>query len=143
MFFNSVFCEHLNKHKITKMKKLTIWISISSIAMIVLGLIHLLATIMVIPMFHNLGKEQLSVFLFMYLATGLGTILPGLISKLSIAGLKNNDERAWKIILICSVYSLLTGIGAMVTMNRNPFAYLSILIGISLFIPTLLIKKIK
>lgn len=81
------------------MKKLTSWISISSIALIVLGLIHLIATIMILPMFQNLGKEQFYIFLFMYLAVGLGTILPGLISKLMVNGLKNKDKGAWGILI--------------------------------------------
>jgi membrane protease YdiL (CAAX protease family) len=127
--------------KFEKMKKLTNWISISCIALIVLGIIHLTATIMILPMFQNLAKEQLTVFLFMYLAAGMGTILPGLISKLLIKGLKNKDKRAWEIILICSIYSTLIGIGGIITMINNPFAYLGLLIGISLLIPTLLIKK--
>jgi hypothetical protein len=123
------------------MKKLTNWIGISSIAVIILGFIHLLGTIMIFPMFSNLGKEQFSVFLFIYLAVGIGTILPGLISKLLVEGLKNKDKRAWLIILICSIYSVLMGIGAIIAMKTNPFSYLMLLIGISLLIPTLLIRK--
>jgi hypothetical protein len=123
------------------MKKLTNWIRISGIAMIVLGLIHLIATCKVLPMFGNLGKEQISIFLFMYLASGLGTILPGLISIQLINGLKNKDKRAWVIVMICSIYSLLLGLGGIMTMKTNPFAYLMLLIGLSLFIPTMLIKK--
>lgn len=123
------------------MKKLTNLISVSSIALIVLGLIHLIVTTMVLSMFKNLSNEQLSVFLFMYLSAGLGTILPGLISKLMIKGLKNKDKRAWEILIICSIYSLLMGIGAIITMKTNPFAYLMLLIGLLLFVPTILIKK--
>lgn len=123
------------------MKKLTNWISISSIALIVLGLIHLIATIMILPMFRNLGKEQLLIFLFMYFSAGLGTILPGLISKLMIKGLKNKDKRAWGILIICSIYSLLMGIGAIITMKTNPFAYLMLIIGLLLFVSVVLIKK--
>lgn len=123
------------------MKKLTNWINISCIALIVLGIIHLIATIMVLPMFQNLGKEQFHVFLFMYLAAGFGTVLPGLISKLLINKVRNKDKGAWGIIIICSIYSLILGLGAIVFMNTNPFAYLMLLIGFSLFIPSILIKK--
>lgn len=123
------------------MNKLIKWISVSSIALIVLGLIHLAATLMIIPMFQDLEKEQFKVFLFMYLAAGIGTILPGLISKLTAGELKNNYKRGWLIVLACSIYSTLMGIGAVITMISNPFAYLMLLVGISLLVPTLLIKR--
>lgn len=123
------------------MKKLTNWINILSIAVIVLGFIHLIGTFRIFPMYSNLGKQQFSVFLFIYLAVGIGTILPGLISKLLVVELKNTDKKAWLIILICSIYSVLMGIGAIIAMKSNPFAYLMLLIGIPLLITTLLIKK--
>jgi hypothetical protein len=123
------------------MNKLIKWINISSISLIVLGLIHLAATLMILPVFQDLEKEQFKVFLFMYLAAGIGTILPGLISKLTVRGLKNNHKIGWLIVLVCSIYSTLIGVGAVITMTSNPFAYLMLLIGISLLVPTLLIKK--
>jgi len=123
------------------MKKLMSWINATSIALIVLGVIHLIATIMVVPMFQNLVKEQFSVFIFMYLATGLGTILPGLISKLQVRELKEKNKRAWMTLLICSIYTVIFGTGGIIFMTDNPFAYLGFIIGISLLIPTLLIKK--
>ena len=70
------------------MIKLTNLISISRIALIILGIIHLIATFVILPMLHDFGKEQFSIFLFMYLAAAFGTILPGLISRLFIQGLK-------------------------------------------------------
>jgi len=86
-------------------------------------------------------KEQFNVFIFMYLATGLGTILPGLISKLQVRGLKEKNKRAWMTLLICSIYTVIFGIGGIIFMTDNPFAYLGFIIGISLLIPTLLTKK--
>lgn len=123
------------------MKKLITWINITSIALIILGLIHLIAVIKIAPMNKNLSEGQFSVFIFMYLATGLGTVLPGLISKLQIKGLKDKSKSAWITLLICSIYSMIIGLGAVIQMTKNPFAYLSLVIGISLLIPTLLIKK--
>lgn len=123
------------------MKKLITWINITSIALIVLGLIHLLAIIKVAPMYDNLSEGQFSVFTFMYLATGLGTVLPGLISKLQINALKDKSKRAWITIFVCSIYTMILGIGAVIQMTKNPFAYLDLVISISLLMPTILIKK--
>jgi len=123
------------------MKRQIIWIRISAIALIFLGIIHLAATIMVLPMFQNLARKQLSVFLFMYLATGIGTMLPGLISVFTVRRLNEKDRNAWLILLICSIYAVILGIGAIVSMMNNPFAYLGFIIGLSLLIPTSLVKK--
>ncbi len=123
------------------MKKLIIWIRITSIALIVLGLIHIAASIMVIPMYRNLTEGQFSVFIFMYLATGLGTVLPGLISWLQIRGLKDKSKSAWTTLLVSAIYALIIGIGAIIQMSNNIFAYIDLLIGISLIIPALLVRK--
>jgi uncharacterized membrane protein len=123
------------------MERITTWINLSSIALIILGLIHLSAIIVVAPMYENLSTEQFSVFVFMYMATGLGTVLPGVITKLQINALKDKSKIAWKTILLCSIYSMIIGIGAVIKMTDNPFAYLDLITSISLLIPTILIKK--
>jgi uncharacterized membrane protein YhaH (DUF805 family) len=123
------------------MKKLISWINITSIALIILGLIHLIAIIKIAPMYPNLSEGQFSVFIFMYMGTGLGTVLPGLISKLQIRALKDSSKSAWITLFVCSIYTMIIGIGAVTQMTNNPFAYLGLVIGISLFLPTLLIKK--
>lgn len=125
------------------MKTLINWISISSIALIVLGSIHLIAilTFEDNSLFQNLTQEQTCVFAFMYLAAGIGTILPGLISKLLSSGLAEKNKKSWMIILICSIDALLIGIAAIIFMMKNPFAYLEFIVGLSLLMPTILIKK--
>jgi hypothetical protein len=75
------------------------------------------------------------------MAAGLGTILPGLIIKIHINGLKEKQKRSYLTILICSLYAVLFGLGAIYFMTANPFAYAGFVIGISLFSQTLLIKK--
>lgn len=77
----------------------------------------------------------------MYLATGLGTVLPGLISWLQIRGLKDKSKSAWTTLLVSAIYALIIGIGAIIQMSNNIFAYIDLLIGISLIIPALLVRK--
>jgi len=122
------------------MKKFIIWINISSIALVLLGIIHLAAVPVVIKMFSNLIAEQFSTFLFMYLTAGIGTILPGLISKMQVQGLKKGNKTSRNTILVCSVYTVFMGAGAVILMADNPFAYLGFVIGISLLIPSMLIR---
>ena len=123
------------------MKKLITWINITSIALIILGLIHLIAIIKVAPMYKNLSEWQFSVFLYMYLATGLGTVLPGLIVKFQITALKDKNKNAWITLFICSIYTMIIGIGAIIQLTKNPFAYIALIISILMLFPTILIKK--
>ena len=123
------------------MKKLITWINITSIALIILGLIHLIAIIKVAPMYKNLSEGQFSVFLYMYLATGLGTVLPGLIAKFQITALKDKNKNAWITLFICSIYTMIIGIGAIIQLTKNPFAYIALIISILMLFPTILIKK--
>ncbi|MDF1548360.1 MAG: hypothetical protein P1P88_11100 [Bacteroidales bacterium] len=123
------------------MKRITTWINLSSIALMILGLIHLTAIIIVAPMYKNLSAEQFSVFVFMYMASGLGTVLPGLIANFQINALKNKSEIAWKTLLLCSGYTIIVGIGAVIEMTDNPFTYIMLVTGILLLTPSVLIKK--
>ena len=123
------------------MKNLTIWIKISGISILILGIIHLATAFTVLPMWSNIGTGWLSVFSFFYLTAGLGTILPGLISTISTEKLNDSHRRAWTIILICSIYSILLGVDPVISMKGNPFAYVMLVIALSLFIPTIMIKK--
>lgn len=125
------------------MKRHIIWIKISSIALLILGFIHLVASIIVIPMFQNLGAQQFSVFLFMYLAAGVGTILPAVIILLHIKELRGDNSKSLVTIYICSGYTVLLGIGAIILMVDNPFSYLTFILGAFLLISTLLLKRQK
>jgi hypothetical protein len=123
------------------MKKLLIWLNIASVALILLGIIHLLATFAVIPMYRHLPKDQLNVFLFMYLGAGLATILPGLVSKMLHKLIKEEMRTAAWVVFICAVTALLLGLGAVITMPQNVFAYVSLVLGISLLIPSVLLMR--
>ncbi len=123
------------------MNKYIKWLKGSCIFLAFLGITHLAATVFIVPMFQNLAKEQFLVFLFMYFAAGIGTILPGVISWISTTGLNTKNKNSRNIILICAAYSLLMGVGAIITMNDNPFAYLMFLSGLSLLTPAILINR--
>ena len=58
-----------------------------------------------------------------------------------LTALKNKIKSAWFTLLICSIYTIIFGIGAIIQMMQNPFAYIALAISISLLIPTLLIRK--
>jgi len=123
------------------MKKIINWLNIISLAIIVLGLFHLMATPLVLGMFEWTDPDEKSIFLFMYLAAGIGTILPGLISKIQINAIKESSLNARFTVIVCSLYTFILGIGAIILLTNNPFAYIAVVLGIALVIPALIIKK--
>jgi hypothetical protein len=95
-----------------------------------LGLIHTVNTILVVRDSAVLEKGWQGIFLFMYIATGLGCLLAGSGMLLSV----NKEIRDFKVsphlFMIASVFMLLLGIGAPVAMSNNPFGYISLIVGV-------------
>src|ERR1035437_9896142 len=95
-----------------------------------LGLIHTVNTILVVRDSAVLGTGWQSIFLFMYIATGLAYLLAGGCMLLSV----NKEIRDFKVshhlFMIASVFMLLLGIGAPVAMSNNPFGYISLIVGV-------------
>ena len=110
-------------------------IKILAVSVIVLGCIHLAATPVIISGLGYLKTDDKTTFLFMFVAAGLGIILPGITIVNQLSELKAEQIRAYKLCVICSLYILLFGIMAVATMYTNPFAYVTLLLGILLFIP--------
>ncbi len=123
------------------MNKLLRWIHIAGIALLLLGVIHVAASPYVMHSFENLNQDQKQSFLFMYVVAGLGVLLCGLVVTLLAADLKNKSKRSWRVIFICSIWATIMGIGAIATMMYNPFAYISLLAGIMLLVPVLIIRS--
>ena len=126
------------------MKKfIKICIRITGILIIILGTIHLFATPYAIHRFANLSDEQLLVFISMFVATGLGgVILPGIIILLLLKSINTKNSRLWYILLIISIYMLLIGTGSVLAMTKNPFAYITLFLGLLIFILVLLYRKV-
>lgn len=105
-------------------------LQIGAIAVIVLGIIHLLATPMVSTMVEKQEYDLKVTFIYMFLGTGLATALPGLVIVLLKNDLKENSLVAIRITIVCALVVLLLGIGAFGFMPENPFALIALLLGI-------------
>jgi hypothetical protein len=117
------------------------WIKTMAISTIILGCLHLIATPFVMPAIKSAPDDIKPVFLFMFLAAGFGTILPGVVILNQSIALKLFQNRAWKLCFLCSIYILILGILAVVTMSGNPFTYICAVLGVLLFIPLLKRRK--
>ena len=123
------------------MKKIFLWIKAAGIFLIALGCIHVAASPFVLHSYNNLNEVQTLEFLFMFITSGLGVILCGIVTLLELRLLKQKSKQAWIVLMVCSVYSTIMGIGAVATMMYNPFAYIMFFCGILLLVPVLIAKK--
>ena len=105
-------------------------LKISSILVIILGTIHILATpIIVLPMFKTAELMFTLTFLYMFFITGVAIVFVGWLQYYLA---KNHAESVTfrAIFTVSIIFILLIGVGAVATMWNNPFAYLSLLIAI-------------
>ena len=126
-----------------KRKVGSIWVLIIGILIIILGLIHNAATSIVFHMgsFEKLPKEDGLVFIYMYVATGTAVIAAGLLTIYCSFALKKSERMAWTITIAVCIFMILLGIGAIITMTDNPFAYIMLVLPLLEIIPLLNYKN--
>ena len=111
------------KTQLVKLSKTAAWITIT------LGVIHTLNTIFVVRDSTVLGKGWQSIFLFMYIAAGLGCLLAGSSMLLSVKKELRDFRVSHDLFMIAAIFMLLLGIGAPIAMSNNPFGYISLIVG--------------
>jgi hypothetical protein len=104
-------------------------LKIAGILVLILGIIHICATPLVLHQMNLLPLMQKLCFLFMFVCTGLATILIGWLQYF-LARQSKIDLKSATILKVSIWLMLLIGIGAVATMWNNPFAYISLLIAL-------------
>lgn len=100
-----------------------------SIAVMVLGSIHLCATPIVMQTFKMIDIKNFLMIAFMFVSTGLALVFTGWLQyQLLNNGLKSRHEL--KILRTSIAFIALSGLGAVATMWSNPFAYLNLLLAL-------------
>lgn len=112
------------------------WVLIAGILTVLLGLIHVAAT----PVIFSTMSDQLSAadkltFLYMYIATGAAVIFVGWLIMYGSRGLRTSERWAWITTLAAGVFMSLLGIGAILAMSDNPFAYLTLVFAALELVP--------
>jgi len=108
-----------------KRKRISRWILIMGIFFTLLGLVHIAATPLVIETeLAGLDKGIVRVFVYMFVATGVAVVCAGLLVVYSAIGMKRAENMAWPVAVGGGLFMLLLGIGAVVMMTDNPFAYI-------------------
>jgi uncharacterized membrane protein HdeD (DUF308 family) len=118
------------------------WVLIAGILTVLLGLIHVAAT----PVIFSTMSDQLSAadkltFLYMYIATGAAVIFVGWLVMYGSRGLRTSERWAWITTLAAGVFMSLLGIGAILAMSDNPFAYLTLVFAALELVPLWLYRQ--
>lgn len=107
------------------------WVFVAGMFIAALGLIHLAATPVIFPSIAlQLFQADQFVFLYMYLSTGTAVVFVGLLTIYSARGLRRAEPWAWTLALATGGFMLLLGVGAVLSMANNPFAYLTLVLAL-------------
>ncbi|MFQ6120215.1 MAG: hypothetical protein ACE5KE_10060 [Methanosarcinales archaeon] len=117
------------------------WVFIMGILIVILGIIHNGATPLISSDLDILPKNVMLVMIFMFVGTGTAIIFAGLLTIYCSFGLKKSERMAWVIAMGVGVFIGLLGIGAVITMPNNPFAYIMSAFSILVIIPLLIHRK--
>jgi len=109
--------------------KILKYFKITSIAIIILGIVHVIATPVMIQGLRMLDSKTIFCMGYMIVATGVAVIATGWLQYFILKKLVIHPS--FKTILKGTViFMLLSGIGAVATTWGNPFAYLILFIAL-------------
>lgn len=108
----------------------TRWVRIAGWLVVALGVVHIAATPLIYPPYAG----DLT-FLYMFLATGIAVIFAGALVLLAAGGWSRGERWAWDVLLRAGIFLSLLGIGAVITMADNPFAYLMLILAVVAALP--------
>jgi len=101
----------------------------SGISVLSLEVIHILATPIILSMFKSLNKMSLMTFAYMFVATGAAMVFIGWL-QYYISKQPTINNIYLTIIKISTLFVFLSGIGAIVAMKNNPFAYIILVVAL-------------
>lgn len=101
---------------------------IATIAVMLLGLIHISATSVIFP-FFKADKQIDPASVYMFVLVGLYTIFTGWLQYYILKRI-NADKAFLNILKVTILFLGISGIGAVATMWDNPFAYIILLIAL-------------
>jgi hypothetical protein len=109
--------------------KILKYLKLTSILIIITGVIHVCATPVVIAPLKMLGVQSMLTHTYMFVFTGLALIFTGWLQYFVLKRLGN--ENSFHTIFKGTVIMIsISGVGAVAAMWTNPFAYLILLIAL-------------
>jgi hypothetical protein len=124
-----------------KRKIASAWILMTGILILILGIIHNVATPFIMNGFEQLPDDKFMVFVFMFVATGTATIFFGLITIVCATKFDNGNKTAYSVLMLSGFFVIILGAGAFASMPSNPFAYATLAIAFLNIIPMFIFSK--
>jgi hypothetical protein len=111
----------------------TRWITGTALAALALGAIHVAVTgvvwealgIAALPRDGQLG------FIFVFVATGVATLFAGGLALYAATGARRGERWGGTVAAACGGFVALVGLGALLTGPDNPFAWISLAVGLA------------
>ena len=113
----------------------------TGILILMLGIIHNVATPFIMNSFEQLPDDKFMVFIFMFVATGTATIFFGLITIVCATKFDRGNKTAFSVLMLSAFFVIILGAGAFASMPANPFAYATLVIAFLNIIPMLIFSK--
>lgn len=113
-----------------------------AIAILILGIIHDIATFtpLIKTGLECLSPADLNAIIYMSLMCGTSFIISGIVLILLLRKLEQNPFLT-SIIMVIGIFLALAGILSIVFMFDNPFAWVSLLLNVSMFLIATALKK--
>jgi hypothetical protein len=113
------------------------WLYYNSILAIVLSVFHAAAAFLFMqkPAVTMLPTEWEHIVLYLYLAAGAAFFFSALTVLYSVPGIRRKEQWGWDVAARVSCLMIFIGGGAMVVMPDSPFAQLSLLFSLTVFVP--------
>jgi len=114
-----------------------------AIAVLILGIIHDIATFTPIIKYGLtcLDILNLNAVIYMSLVCGTSLILSGLLIYIQLAKIQENTVLVFPTLII-GIFLAITGIFSIVFMFNNPFAWIALVLNISIFTVILKIRNV-
>ncbi|MCP4539666.1 MAG: hypothetical protein GY832_21220 [Chloroflexi bacterium] len=118
------------------------WVFVAGILIVILGLIHIAATPIVFRMdFGKLPTEAGLAFIYVFVATGVAVVFAGLLAVYGAIGIKRSERMARPLTVGVGIFMSLVGVGAVVTMSDNPFAYMGLALALVEMAPLMIYRQ--
>jgi hypothetical protein len=112
------------------------WLLITGILVTLLGGAHVALTSFVYEQgWNELPAAEGRVFIYMYVATGLALAFAGILTVRSARALGRGEKGAYGVATLAGWFVILMGVGAVINMRSNPFAWAALVVAVLNYIP--------
>jgi hypothetical protein len=112
------------------------WLLVTGILITALGVAHVALTSVVYEQgWKDLPPPQPRVFLYMYIGAGLALAFAGVLTVRGARALGRGEKWGYGVASLAAWFVILMGVGAVVNMRSNPFAWAALVVAVLNYVP--------